>query len=154
MRKANGQFEKGYGFWTGKKRENMIADKNPAWKGEKVGYGPLHRWIIKILGQPNKCEECNATDRIHYQWANISGKYLRELNDWKRLCLKCHKKFDSHLIARGEKAGAAKLKDHQIKEIRKLYKTTEYSFQNIGKKFNVSKKTILDIIHNKTWKHI
>ena len=27
-------------------------------------------------------------------WANRSGRYLRELTDWVRLCAKCHKAYD------------------------------------------------------------
>lgn len=27
-------------------------------------------------------------------WANISGKYLRDITDWVRLCVSCHKYFD------------------------------------------------------------
>lgn len=30
----------------------------------------------------------------YFQWANISGEYLRIVSDWKQLCVKCHKKFD------------------------------------------------------------
>jgi len=30
--------------------------------------------------------------KIH--WANKSGEYLRDKDDWIRLCCKCHKKYD------------------------------------------------------------
>ena len=29
-----------------------------------------------------------------YHWANVSGKYLRDISDWIQLCVKCHKQFD------------------------------------------------------------
>jgi len=32
--------------------------------------------------------------RGYFQWANISGHYLRIVEDWKRLCKKCHVRFD------------------------------------------------------------
>lgn len=80
------------------------GSSHPNWKGDAVGYGGLHRWVTKNLGRPQFCEECKKTSvpkntkeygKIRYfQWANISGKYKRELSDWKRLCIPCHGKFD------------------------------------------------------------
>ena len=33
-----------------------------------------------------------------YQWSNISGKYLRDVKDWQRLCVLCHSKYDRATI--------------------------------------------------------
>ena len=66
------------------------------WKGDDVGYHALHAWVVRHKGKPTKCEHCGKDGlkghEIH--WANKSGKYLRNLNDWLRLCVKCHKKYD------------------------------------------------------------
>jgi hypothetical protein len=73
----------------------LSGEKHPLWKGAKVGYRNLHRWVEYHLGKPCECEECGiegAGHRMH--WANKSHKYLRELTDWIRLCAKCHKAFD------------------------------------------------------------
>jgi len=67
------------------------------WKGDKVKYHGLHRWVPKHLGKPTKCEHCKKdglTGKLIH-WANKSGEYKRDLNDWLRLCAKCHKKYDS-----------------------------------------------------------
>lgn len=65
------------------------------WK-EKVGYAAIHVWVHRNFGFPRKCEHCKihheSNRKIH--WANISGNYTRERNDWKRLCVSCHKIFD------------------------------------------------------------
>lgn len=70
--------------------------KNPAWKGDKVGYRALHYWVEKWLGKPKKCEHCGKDGltghKIH--WANISRKYKRINTDWIRLCASCHQLFD------------------------------------------------------------
>lgn len=88
-----GSFKKGEhrSFATEFKKGGM-----PRWKGEKAGYVSKHTWIYKHLGQPRFCEECGNKKLRHrqYHWANISGQYLRDLDDWRRLCAKCHKKFD------------------------------------------------------------
>ena len=68
----------------------------PRWKGLDASYQAKHIWIYKNLGQPHFCEDCGDKTLRHrqYHWASISGKYLRDLDDWRRLCAKCHKKFD------------------------------------------------------------
>lgn len=72
------------------------GESHYAWKGDKVGYRALHSWIERKLGKPNFCEDCRngKLNSRRYNWANISGKYLRNINDWRRLCVKCHKAFD------------------------------------------------------------
>lgn len=67
-----------------------------AYKGERVGYRGLHRWVVSRLGKAAKCEHCGKqkTTPKSIHWANISKKYKRELTDWIPLCPKCHKKYD------------------------------------------------------------
>lgn len=109
------------GFWFGKKRSlediekisksnrgkhhsirtefkkgDNVGKKNYEWKGINVSYRSLHKWVMRWLGCPTKCENCGKKEinnrLIH--WANRSGRYLRNLNDWIRLCSKCHGKYD------------------------------------------------------------
>lgn len=68
--------------------------KNINWKGDEVGYFALHQWITYNYGKPRFCEECKCSNRVMYHWANLSGDYKRDRNDWKRMCVPCHKKFD------------------------------------------------------------
>lgn len=72
-------------------------EKHGRWKGDEVGYDGLHRWIGRKKGKPVICEHCGKTflngRAIH--WANKSQLYKRDLNDWMRLCVACHKKYDS-----------------------------------------------------------
>jgi hypothetical protein len=67
---------------------------SPNWKGNKVGKTALHNWVEKQLGKPKKCEHCQSTTKSKYEWANKSQKYKRDLDDWIRLCTKCHAKYD------------------------------------------------------------
>lgn len=82
-----------------KKRAAMLGRrgdaKNPAWKGDKVGYMGLHNWVRRKLGTPSYCrgKNCDGTSK-RYHWANVSGKYKRDLNDFIRLCISCHLKMD------------------------------------------------------------
>jgi hypothetical protein len=76
--------------------DSMREDKSYKWKGDDVGYRGLHLWVEKHLGKPNKCSHCGklSDEEREMQWANISGKYLRVITDWIRLCRKCHAVMD------------------------------------------------------------
>ena len=83
------------------------------WKGEKIKYGSLHDWVASKLGKPKKCSKCGFDHpNARYQWSNISGKYKRELNDWERLCVGCHREKDKNkpsasLIYERQKSGSS-----------------------------------------------
>ena len=79
-----------------KRISKIREEKHYKWKGDDVGYGSLHQWVRKHLGEPRFCEECGNRNLNHrqYHWANISRNYKRIITDWRRLCVKCHKKFD------------------------------------------------------------
>jgi hypothetical protein len=75
-----------------------VNEKNHMWKGDYVGYSALHIWIERRLGKPNKCSMCGTMDEIKgYEWSNISKKYKRDINDWQRLCISCHRKYDKNI---------------------------------------------------------
>lgn len=57
-------------------------------------YNTLHKWVRKELGKAVFCANCYSIDKKTYQWANISKKYKRSIEDWIPLCRKCHTYFD------------------------------------------------------------
>lgn len=75
------------------------GENHPRWVGNNVSYRALHKWVEFRLGRAldGACEHCGFTSDKHHSihWANVSGKYLRELSDWIRLCVKCHGAYDS-----------------------------------------------------------
>jgi hypothetical protein len=73
----------------------LSEKNNPQWKGDDAGYTAIHNWVRRKLGQPKYCEHCKRTDKKMYHWANISGKCKRDVLDWKRLCVSCHRKYDA-----------------------------------------------------------
>jgi hypothetical protein len=84
------------------KMGKYVDEKSWYWKGNNVGYVALHMWVKKHLGNPKKCEHCgkkNLRPR-QYNWANIDHKYRRKLEDWIRLCVKCHRKYDKEQNAK------------------------------------------------------
>lgn len=88
----------------------MRGSRHPLWRGEEVGYEALHAWIYRKLGKPKQCEnsQCryprkDSDGRLmknpkRYEWANIDGKYTRNLSKYKSLCPSCHRKYDMGLL--------------------------------------------------------
>jgi hypothetical protein len=77
-----------------KMRKAKLGKKNPFWKGTKVGYNGLHRWVERRLEKPELCERCNKRPAIDL--AN-KGVYNRDLENWEYLCRHCHMKEDGRL---------------------------------------------------------
>lgn len=96
-------FKKGHKVWAGKHlsddhknniRNKMIGSNNPCWKGDKAKVAAMHDWIKRKKGKPNLCEVCGTTKAKKFEWANIDHKYKRLLEDYIRMCTKCHLSFD------------------------------------------------------------
>ena len=62
--------------------------------------------------------------------------------------------YDAGLKQKGSKHGQAKLSENQVLEIRRLYKTGNYTYKDLSKMFGVSQTPISFIVNRKTWKHI
>lgn len=90
-------------FWTRKKRkdfsESIMGNNNPNWKGDRAGYRALHEWIESIRGKPDRCDECGATEKPKkykrfFCWVNLNHKYNRNVEEWAKMCVVCHGKYD------------------------------------------------------------
>ena len=87
----SGSFKKG----THPSPQTQFVKTGVTFKGTLREYQALHYRIGKKLGKPSECNHCGEIKQNReIDWANISGKYKEELNDWIRLCKKCHFKFD------------------------------------------------------------
>lgn len=85
----------GNGFKSGKLNPmyGRVESKASAWKGNDVGYGGIHYWVNKWKGSPKECFVCGEI-KNRVAWANIDHKYRRILDDYIRLCPKCHTDYD------------------------------------------------------------
>jgi hypothetical protein len=96
--KASSVMMKGHPSYT----KHLVEDKHWNWKGDDVGYDGLHDWVRKNLGYPHKCSHCGKigkrnNGRWNIHWANRTGEYLRDKDDWIALCVSCHRKYDMTL---------------------------------------------------------
>ena len=83
-------FKKGLVPWN----KGIEGDYLRQWKGDDAEVNTIHKWITKKLGRPQKCEMCGSTKKQIYHWSNKEHTYKRILEDWQRLCMKCHWAYD------------------------------------------------------------
>ena len=75
-------------------------EKHQGWLGDNVGYWGIHKWINRHFKKPTMCQNCGKDNLYKWSihWANISGNYRRDINDWIALCQSCHRRFDNGKI--------------------------------------------------------
>jgi hypothetical protein len=80
-------------YWEGKERRDL-------WAGKTIGYSALHKWLYKTLGQPSTCEHCGKTglSGVKINWANKYHTYQKNAEDWMRLCVGCHRRYDKEVL--------------------------------------------------------
>ncbi len=77
-------------------RKIYKGHEHKSWSA-KPTYSGIHQWISRTLGKPMVCENCDFIDGNNrdYHWANLSGRYNRDVSDWARLCIWCHFAIDN-----------------------------------------------------------
>lgn len=75
-----------------KNHADVSNEKHPRWKGNDVGYKCLHDWVKRNKKKVEYCELCGEKKKLNL--SNISGKYKRDLTDFRWLCRSCHNKVD------------------------------------------------------------
>jgi hypothetical protein len=80
--KPNQLFQKG--------NKKSLGEANGRWKGDKIKYSALHMWVRKWKPKSMFCEKCGKiTEKLVV--ANKTGKYLRDIDDFRWLCHKCNR---------------------------------------------------------------
>lgn len=83
------------------KNTNQKGENNGNFKGYK-DYASLHASLRVWYGIPIKCEFCgklrDETKRRNIDWANVTGEYRIERENWKPLCVDCHTRFDKWVV--------------------------------------------------------
>lgn len=78
-----------------KKEENKLyGNKNVSWKGNSVKYRGLHAWLNRHFPKQNKCFFCGKENAKVYDWANVTGVYDRNIENYCETCRGCHLRLD------------------------------------------------------------
>lgn len=57
-------------------------------------YQYIHQWISRTYGKASHCENDSNHISKRFEWANITGIYEKSINNFKQLCVSCHRKLD------------------------------------------------------------
>jgi hypothetical protein len=79
---------------TGTQLSTKKGENHGLWKGDSAFIGAKHAWV-RDNKPKTRCEDCGCDS---FELANISGRYLRDVDDYKWLCKRCHKQFDKDKI--------------------------------------------------------
>lgn len=63
-------------------------------KKDKVCYATYHHRVEVAKGKPRKCEVCGTESAKKYDWANLTHSNYDDVNNYKRMCVSCHRKHD------------------------------------------------------------
>lgn len=71
------------------------GEKHHNWAGDEADYGSLHARVYRRRGNAKECEWCGENDPgVYYHWANLTGQYAN-VDDYARLCVTCHRRYDN-----------------------------------------------------------
>ena len=78
---------------------SILGKKNGKWRGGKIGYIGLHRYVHYNFGKADHCEQCGCTEKPPgkkqwFEWSNKTDKPIRARSNWQQLCVPCHRKRD------------------------------------------------------------
>ena len=63
-------------------------------EGYSGHYYNVHSWLVRTYGNAQYCQMDKAHKAKRFEWANVSGDYLKDINDYMQLCPSCHRKMD------------------------------------------------------------
>jgi 5-methylcytosine-specific restriction endonuclease McrA len=116
------------------------------------------------ISEHGPCAQCGSTDRLEVDhvdpgaksmepaaiWSLSAAKREAELAKCQVLCHDCHARKSATEAAFGEEHGLAKLTESEVRFI----KSVTLSGADLARQLGVTRSTIWDIRHRRTWRHV
>lgn len=104
--------QENYDYLIGNKHAEgkVLADNNANWKGADASYSGIHKYIRRHKNVPVGCQCCGklASDtRLELSRTHTADKSSRNPDDYRFLCVSCHRKYDRDSYAKKEKTEVA-----------------------------------------------
>lgn len=81
--------------WEAKKYCSMRCQWDNRGHSKDIKYCAKHRRLIRWYGNAPLCVFCgNDEQNRRYEWANVTGEYTDDIQDYLPLCVPCHRSFD------------------------------------------------------------
>jgi hypothetical protein len=77
-----------------------------------TNYEAIHCHLRRNYKKPDHCWFCGKKEKLH--WANLTGFYSRDINDYRPLCRKCHFAHDARFKQKLQKIGLEHLKNKGV----------------------------------------
>jgi hypothetical protein len=90
------------------------------------------------------------TGSTTFEWANISHQY-KDTGDFMEMCRIHHRRYDAETVARGERAGGAKLNPAVVREILARYTGKRGELVALANEYNVTPENVGRIVRRETW---
>ena len=110
---------------------------------------PVHRLVLETFVGP--CPD--GMETRHYPDRDPTNNNLENLS-WATYQTNQRDRAEHGTSNRGERCAASRLKEINVKNIRRVYAMGRRTMQEIADHYDVGLGTIFDVIHNRTWKYI
>jgi hypothetical protein len=131
------------------------GEESSRWLGDQASYYGIHVWLNKKHPKSGVCSECGEKkSRTEWAFLHHPAKHTRDIADYREMCRRCHRRLDDALMPRGAKHGMAKLSEAEVREIRELYASGQWSHRRLAGRFAVSRNHIGQIVRRRVWKEV
>jgi hypothetical protein len=117
-------------------------------------YAAIHQKIKNNRGVARK-QKCSACIEPAWNWAWIHNTDPTDIHNYTPLCATHHYYYDEQQSPKiGSGNGNSILNEQQVIIIRELYKSGEWTHQELAEHLDVSRSTISHAIRQRTWSHV
>ena len=131
---------KGYGLMSANNRQQLV---------HRLAYEAMHGMVVPGLNVLHRCDTPRCWEPEHL-WLGTQRENVRDMRVKGR---GSDPPRHGH-GPRGERHPKAKLTEHDVREIRTLYATGDWTHRMLADRFGVHKASVGHILTRRRWRHV